>query len=431
MKRKARGRDLAPEVAPDRVVLGYAASTASCGGRCSGSRRPRRRWPRTRPGSTSALGPGEEVALELAVACCAGDGDPEPPGFDEAARRGRGRPRAAQGRLVPGPRVRRPVRRLGPAGRVGPPHADHRAADRPVSLCRRPLVQHAVRPRRDHHRAGVPLAAARAGPRRARLPGGHPGDRGDPRAGRRAGQDPARDPQRRDGGARRRCRSAGTTAAWTPRRCSCSWPGPTTSGPPTAAFAESIWPNVEAALGWIDEYGDRDGDGFVEYERRAADGLIHQGWKDSDDAVFHADGTPGRRPDRPVRGPGIRLCGPAGRRRRWPRRSGMPDRAADAERPGGRAPRAVRGGVLVRRPGDLRPGPGRREAALPGADLQRRPVPVRAASPTRRGRRGSPAACWTPESFSGWGIRTLGARPRSATTRWATTTARSGRTTTP
>jgi glycogen debranching enzyme len=56
-------------------------------------------------------------------------------------------------------------------------------------------------------------------------------------------------------------------------------------------FAASIWPNVEAALAWIDRFGDRDGDGFVEYERRAADGLIHQGWKDSDDAVSHADGT--------------------------------------------------------------------------------------------------------------------------------------------
>ena len=57
------------------------------------------------------------------------------------------------------------------------------------------------------------------------------------------------------------------------------------------AFAESIWPNVLAALAWIDDFGDRDGDGFVEYERRALDGLIHQGWKDSEDAVSHADGT--------------------------------------------------------------------------------------------------------------------------------------------
>jgi glycogen debranching enzyme len=57
------------------------------------------------------------------------------------------------------------------------------------------------------------------------------------------------------------------------------------------AFVESIWPNVERALRWIDEYGDPDGDGFVEYHRRSADGLVQQGWKDSHDSVFHADGS--------------------------------------------------------------------------------------------------------------------------------------------
>ena len=56
-------------------------------------------------------------------------------------------------------------------------------------------------------------------------------------------------------------------------------------------FVESLWPHVEAALHWIDGYGDRDGDGFVEYDRQSANGLLHQGWKDSATAVFHADGT--------------------------------------------------------------------------------------------------------------------------------------------
>ena len=51
-----------------------------------------------------------------------------------------------------------------------------------------------------------------------------------------------------------------------------------------------IWPNVKAALTWIDTYGDIDGDGFVEYRRRSDGGLVNQGWKDSSDAVFHADG---------------------------------------------------------------------------------------------------------------------------------------------
>jgi glycogen debranching enzyme len=41
----------------------------------------------------------------------------------------------------------------------------------------------------------------------------------------------------------------------------------------------------------MEEFGDRDGDGFIEYARRSATGLIQQGWKDSYDSVFHADGT--------------------------------------------------------------------------------------------------------------------------------------------
>jgi glycogen debranching enzyme len=53
----------------------------------------------------------------------------------------------------------------------------------------------------------------------------------------------------------------------------------------------ALWPNAEAALRWIDVYGDRDGDGFLEYHRRTKEGLANQGWKDSHDAVFHADGS--------------------------------------------------------------------------------------------------------------------------------------------
>ena len=57
------------------------------------------------------------------------------------------------------------------------------------------------------------------------------------------------------------------------------------------AFIKQIWPNIDLALQWIDHAGDLDGDGFVEYSRRSKGGLIHQGWKDSQDAVFHADGS--------------------------------------------------------------------------------------------------------------------------------------------
>jgi glycogen debranching enzyme len=51
-------------------------------------------------------------------------------------------------------------------------------------------------------------------------------------------------------------------------------------------------PNARAALAWIDEYGDRDGDGYVEYERRNTEsGLENQCWKDSWNSIQFADGT--------------------------------------------------------------------------------------------------------------------------------------------
>jgi glycogen debranching enzyme len=55
-------------------------------------------------------------------------------------------------------------------------------------------------------------------------------------------------------------------------------------------FARALLPNAEAALRWIDDYGDRDGDGFVEYQTRSPGGIRNQGWKDSHDAIVHADG---------------------------------------------------------------------------------------------------------------------------------------------
>src|SRR5690606_15012858 len=53
----------------------------------------------------------------------------------------------------------------------------------------------------------------------------------------------------------------------------------------------SLWPNIKAALGWIENFGDIDKDGFVEYRRQRDTGLVNQGWKDSLDSVFHADGS--------------------------------------------------------------------------------------------------------------------------------------------
>lgn len=53
----------------------------------------------------------------------------------------------------------------------------------------------------------------------------------------------------------------------------------------------ALRPALDTALNWIDEHGDRDGDGFVEYKRRSRGGLRNQGWKDSEDCIVHADGS--------------------------------------------------------------------------------------------------------------------------------------------
>jgi glycogen debranching enzyme len=63
---------------------------------------------------------------------------------------------------------------------------------------------------------------------------------------------------------------------------------------------ERLWPHIERALHWIDSYGDCDGDGYVEYARRNEKGLVNQGWKDSYDPIFHADGR--------LAAPPIALC---------------------------------------------------------------------------------------------------------------------------
>lgn len=53
---------------------------------------------------------------------------------------------------------------------------------------------------------------------------------------------------------------------------------------------KKLWPNILAALDWIEQYGDIDGDGFVEYKHKAKNGLINQGWKDSHDSIMYEDG---------------------------------------------------------------------------------------------------------------------------------------------
>jgi glycogen debranching enzyme len=67
--------------------------------------------------------------------------------------------------------------------------------------------------------------------------------------------------------------------------------GETTRWTGDLGLVRELWPNVLAGLAWIDDYGDIDGDGFVEYLRGHERGLFNQGWKDSSDAIRHRDGS--------------------------------------------------------------------------------------------------------------------------------------------
>ena len=135
-------------------------------------------------------------------------------------RRAAGRDRARAFFAVPRARAELRPRRVDRALGLRPGDDDHRDAARAVPVRGRAVVQHAVRARRHHHGARDVVAGARRRARRAVVPGGDAGDRGDPRARRAAGQDPARGARRRDGRRWARSRSAATTAASTRRRCS-------------------------------------------------------------------------------------------------------------------------------------------------------------------------------------------------------------------
>ncbi len=101
--------------------------------------------------------------------------------------------------VLPFPHLERADQRLGRPRGVRPAHDDHGSPDRTIPLRRGTLAEHALRTRRDHHRAGMLVGASKPCPRRARVPRVHPGDPAGLRRGRRAGQDPAREPQGGDG----------------------------------------------------------------------------------------------------------------------------------------------------------------------------------------------------------------------------------------
>lgn len=166
-----------------------------------------------------------------------------------------------------------------------------------------------------------------------------------------------------------------------------------------------LLPAVYRALDWIDNYGDLDGDGFVEYLRRSKRGLTNQGWKDSWDANMHRDGS--------VAHPPIALCEVQGYV------FDAKYRIASILRSFGDSERADRlkkeSGELAKRFDKVFWMPQRGFYAM-GLDSEKKPLEVISSNPghllftriiSRDRARSVVNRLMRPDMFSGWGWRTL------------------------
>lgn len=171
------------------------------------------------------------------------------------------------------------------------------------------------------------------------------------------------------------------------------------------AFIETIWANVEKALQWMDTYGDPDRDGFVEYARKSPSGLVQQGWKDSADSVFHADGKLAHGP--------IALCEVQGYV--YAAKRGAAALAAALEQPERATQLLHQAGVLQTRFEEAFWCPELKTYAL-ALDGEKQPCRVRTSNAGHALFTGIASAEHAPKvaetlldeaSFSGWGIRTV------------------------
>ncbi|HEX3236346.1 MAG TPA: glycogen debranching N-terminal domain-containing protein [Gemmatimonadales bacterium] len=174
-----------------------------------------------------------------------------------------------------------------------------------------------------------------------------------------------------------------------------------------AELVRALLPHADAALGWIDRYGDVDGDGFVEYARTSEKGLVNQGWKDSGDGVPFPDG---RLPEAPialvevqgyVHDAKIRMA-------ELYQSMGQPERAAVLRREAGELRERIRSAFWLEELGTF-------ALALDG---RKRPIPTATTNaghllwsrvPSSEEAARLAARFMAPDFFSGWGIRTLSA----------------------
>jgi glycogen debranching enzyme len=176
------------------------------------------------------------------------------------------------------------------------------------------------------------------------------------------------------------------------------------------ALVVELWEHAERALAWMDLYGDRDGDGFLEYLRSTDTGLVNQGWKDSWDGIRFRDGR--------IAQPPIALCEVQGYA--YAARLGMADLYDALGQPGPAEEQRRKAAALATSFQRVFWLPNRGYYAL-ALDAAKRPVDGLASNAGQ--------ALWTgivapefaaqvadqllgPELFSGWGVRTMGAAER-------------------
>ena len=189
-----------------------------------------------------------------------------------------------------------------------------------------------------------------------------------------------------------RCRSRNITAASMRRRCSSCSPASMSSAPATTRRWTSCGPRSRRRCAGSTACGDPDGDGFVEYQRATEQGLANQGWKDSYDAIFHADGrlAEGNIALAEVQGyvfAGKRLAA------RCAQRLGRREVAHRLEMEAHQLAAALRGGVLVRGARHLRAGARRRQATVQGAHVECRASAVQRHRSGTIARAGSRSTC--------------------------------------
>jgi glycogen debranching enzyme len=169
-------------------------------------------------------------------------------------------------------------------------------------------------------------------------------------------------------------------------------------------------PQVEQALRWLDDFGDLDGDGLLEYRCRSSNGLVNQGWKDSWDGIVDEHGIPLEAPIALVEAQGYAISA----RRRLARLfdlEGDAHRAAELREGAARTAGALERFWLADRRFyamalDARKRPGRALASNQGHLLWAGAVPPERAAAIRD-------ALMAEGAYSGWGVRTLAAGERA------------------